>query len=422
MRVIATLGLLTLAVPAAAQDTPAPEAWRAWDVAPACRDLAPLDPAESGPGLAYGDPSPATISMRRNWLNPEVNAFTFRETSEVFANRRVEAPREARPLPERAGFTMPGDYEAFAQGTYTNAMLVLRDGAIVFEDYRNRLNSEERHIAFSVSKTIVAMLVGTALQRGEIASLDDPATRYWPELAGGGYDGVTIRQLLQMRSGVAIEERYDFGETPSLAGCIHETAIVLNRARMADFALRVGRREAPGGSFNYATLDTAVLGRVLENATGTRLAELTETRLWQPIGAEQNAVWLADGPTPRGRALAGMGFNAVLRDFARLGQLMLDDGMVGDARVLPAGWVGQMTAMVPLGSGGALDGYGFQTWQLGREPGAYSAVGLAGQYIYVHPASRTVIVKLSHNPPGADFDAQVADYFAAVANTPLEAQ
>ena len=115
-----------------------------------------------------------------------------------------------------------------------------------------------------------------------------------------------------------------------------------------------------------------------------------------------------------------MGFNATLRDYARLGQLLLDEGTAGNRRVLPEGWVADMTTMLPLDPDSPRPGYGFQTWQLGSEPGAFSAIGLAGQYIYVHPASRTVIVKLSHYPPGADMDAQVADYFARIANTPLD--
>lgn len=414
---VITAGLLLgLASPAAAQD----EEWREWDVAPACRDLASLDDAPSGLELVYREPSPATISMRRQLLDPEVNSFTFREMSEVWANRRVSAAETPRAWPELDGFAMPDGYEAFAQSTFTNALLVVRDGAIVFEDYRNRFSPRERHIGFSMSKTIVAMLIGQALERGEIGSLDDPVERYWPALEGGGYEGATIRNLLEMRSGVDIEERYDFGENPSLAACIHDTAIVLNRARFADFGIGVGRREAPGTSFNYATLDTAILGRVLENATGTRLARLTSERLWQPLGAQRNAFWLADGPSGRGRSLAGMGFNATLRDFARLGQLMLVDGMVGETRVLPQGWVSQMTSMRPLDPESPRPGYGFQTWQLGEEPGAYSAIGLAGQYIYVHPQSRTVIVKLSHYPPAAELDGVVARYFAQVANTKLE--
>ncbi|MFB0612801.1 serine hydrolase domain-containing protein [Aurantiacibacter poecillastricola] len=414
--VISAAALLTIATPATAQD----EEWRAWDVAPACRDLAPLDDVPSGPELAYRDPSPATISMRRQLLNPEVNAFTFREMDDVWANRQVGASETPQAWREAAGFAMPEGYEAFAQSTFTDALLVARDGAIVFEDYRNRFSPQQTHVGFSMSKTIVAMLIGQALDRGEIESLEDPVERYWPALEGGGYEGATIRNLLEMRSGADIEERYDFGENPSLAACIHETAIVLNRARFADFGIAVGRREAPGTSFNYASLDTAVLGRVLENASGKSLAQLTAERLWEPLGAGRDAFWLADGPPGTGRPLAGMGFNATLRDFARLGQLMLDDGMVGDERVLPDGWVSQMTAMRPLDPESPLPGYGFQTWQLGTEPGAYSAVGLAGQYIYVHPESRTVIVKLSHYPPGAELDEVVAEYFAKVANTPLE--
>jgi len=415
---LAALAVLGASAPALAQDEGAPEPWRAWDVAEGCRGLAPLDPAPSGPELAYREPSPATIAMRRQLLNPEVNSFTFREASEVFANRRVTAAEQPRAWQEATGFTMPGDYQAFALATHTDALLVLRDGQIVFEDYRNRFDPEERHIGFSMSKTIVAMLVGQALARGEIESLDDPATRYWPALAGGGYDGVPIRNLLEMRSGADIVERYDFGANPSLAACIHDTAIVLNRARFADFGIAVGRREAPGATFNYATLDTAVLGRVLENATGIPLARLTSERLWQPLGAERNAFWLADGPSGTGRSLAGMGFNATLRDFARLGQLMLDDGMVQGMRVLPEGWVAAMTTMRPLDPDSPRPGYGFQTWQLGNEPGAFSAIGLAGQYIYVHPQSRTVIVKLSHYPPGAELDGVVAGFFEQVANTP----
>ena len=374
-------------------------------------------------------PSPATIAMRWQLLNPEVNAFTFRETKDVFAFRTVDAPDKAGPLDTRTGFTMPtatidavpGDYAAWADHTFTNAFLVLRDGAVVFEDYRNRMAPETRHIAFSMSKTVTAMLVGQALERGEIGSLDDLAVRYVPELAGGGYDGVTIRNLLEMRSGADIEERYDFGDNPSLAGRIHETAIIRNEARFADFAKDIGRRTEPGSQFNYATLDTAVLGWVLEKATGLRIEDLTQTRIWQPMGAEQDGFWLADGPVGEGRALNGMGFNATLRDFARLGQLLLDKGMASDTRILPAGWVDQMTSMKSLPDAGPQSGYGFQTWKLGEEPGAFAAVGLAGQFIYVHPQSRTVIVKLSYHPPVEPewLVPETVAYFEAVANTPF---
>lgn len=369
--------------------------------------------------------TPAVIAMRWQLLNPEINSFTFRETKNVFEYRDVQHGDGVWDLPRAGGFAPPAiqfggqtrDYARFADDTFTNALLVLKDGKIVFEDYRNRMTPETRHIAFSMSKTITAMLVGIALERGEIASLDDPAQKYVPQLAGTGYDGVTIRQIMQMRSGVDYQERYDFGDHPSFAGRLHEQAIVLNRMRFAEGALETKRANPPGSAFNYSTLDTMVLGWVLEEATGETLEAQMEQRIWQPLGAEADAFWLADGPPGKGRALNGMGFNATLRDFARLGQLLLDDGKRDGTRILPEGWVKQMTTMLP--TGGPMPGYGLQTWQIDNEPGAFSAVGLAGQFIYVNPATRTVIVKLSHYPPAEPEHVlpETQAYFGAIVHT-----
>lgn len=414
IRFAATLTVLSLAVSGCAQVA------------------AEAEPQEAAYSQAEIDgstaPSAATVAMRWQWLNPEVNAFTFRNTQDVFAFRTVSAPATPRDLPRGQALALPQatlaganvEYDQWADGTFTNALLVLHDGQVVFEDYRNRMTAETPHIAFSMTKTITAMLVGQALDRGEIASLDDLASKYVPALADGAYGQATIRNILEMRSGADIEERYDFGANPSLAGQIHRDAIVLNQKRFADFAVGISQRAAPGAEFNYATLDTAVLGWVLEQATGEKLEDLMEQRLWQPLGAEHDGHFLADGPVGTGRALNGMGFNATLRDFARLGQLLLDDGMVGETRVLPEGWVAQMTAMKPTGlpAGEGFPGYGLQTWQVDGEPGAYAAVGLAGQFIYVHPATRTVVVKLSYYPPvpPATTDGDVLGLFARIAN------
>jgi len=386
--------------------------------------------ALAGPALAQpagGAPSPATVAMRWQWLNPEINAFTFRDTDRVFEYRPVSPHGERWALPDGAPMAMPAiafggetrGYERFAEDTYTNALLVIRDGRIVFEDYRNRSTAPTRFIGFSMSKTITAMLVGVALDQGKIASLDDPVTRYLPELAGTGYDGVTLRQVMQMRSGVDYQERYDFGEHPSFAGRLHEQAIILNRMRFADGAQETTRANAPGSTFNYSTLDTFVIGWVLERATGMELAPYTEAHLWGPLGAESAAFWLADGPPGAGRELSGMGFNATLRDFGRLGQIMLNDGKRDNGeQILPSGWVEQMTRMTP--TGGPMPGYGLFTWQVDDEPGAFAAVGLAGQFIYVHPQSRTVIVKLSHYPPlePAHVRPETMAFFKAVAHMP----
>ena len=372
-------------------------------------------------------PSPAVVAMRWQWLNPEINSFTFRETDRVFESRPVERSGPVWALPPGAALTPPviefgGEtrgYGRFVEDTFTNALLVIRDGRIVFEDYRNKSDEHTRFISFSMAKTITAMLVGIALDQGKITSLDDPVTKYLPELAGSGYDGATIRQVMQMRSGVDYQERYDFGDNPSFAGKLHEQAIVLNRMRFADGARETTRANAPGSTFNYSTLDTFVIGWLLERATGMELAAFTQRHLWEPLGAEADGFWLADGPPGYGRELSGMGYNATLRDFGRLGQLLLDGGKRGDAQILPAGWVAEMTRMAP--TGGPMPGYGLFTWQVDDEPGAFSAVGLAGQFIYVHPQSRTVIVKLSYYPPAEPEHVrpETMAFFKAVAHLPL---
>ena len=391
-----------------------------------------LAPVAAAAQSAPTGPSAAVISMREQWLNPAVNSFTFRDTNKVFESRDVPRSGPVAPLATGPALAMPAHstssmvlgYDGWADRTFTNALLVMKDGKIVFEDYRNKSDAATHFISFSMAKTITALLVGIALAEHKIRSLDDKASDYVPELKAGGYGDATIRQILQMRSGVDYEERYDFGEHPSLAATIHTKAIVRNEMRFADPAVTIGKKTAPGSTFNYATLDTAVLGWILERATGEKLETFTASRLWGPLGAEASAFWMADGPPGNGRALNGMGYNAVLRDFARIGQMMLDGGKVGEKQVIPAGWVKEMTTMIPFPAEYArkaeFKGYGYQTWQVDNEPGAYSAVGLAGQFIYVHPATRTVIVKLSYNPPVEPewLTGEVIDYFHAIARAP----
>lgn len=391
-----------------------------------------LAPVAASAQSAPEGPSPAVIAMREQWLNPAINSFTFRDTDKVFESRAVPRSGPVWPLTTGPKLAMPAHstgsmvmgYDGWADRTFTNALLVMKDGKVVFEDYRNRSDAATHFISFSMAKTITALLVGIALDEHKIRSLDDKAGDYVPELKAGAYGDATVRQILQMRSGVDYEERYDFGEHPSLAATIHMKAIVRNQMRFADPAVTIDRKTVPGSTFNYATLDTAVLGWILERATGEKLETYTASHLWGPLGAEAGGFWLADGPPGTGRALNGMGYNAVLRDFARLGQMMLDGGKANGKQVIPSGWVKEMTTMIPFpavyGRKAEFEGYGYQTWQVDKEPGAYSAVGLAGQFIYVHPATRTVIVKLSYHPPVEPewLTGEVLSYFKAIANAP----
>lgn len=383
-------------------------------------------PAASQPSGTDLPPDPI-ITMRQHWLDADINSYNFRNSAQIFETRSVVRSGSVWRLPRTEGFTAPNyefegktrSYAEFAARTYTNAMLVIRDGKIVFEDYRNKTNQEDRFVSFSMAKTITSLLIGIALQKGQIKSLDDKAGDYVPELKDGAYGDVSIRHILQMRSGVDYEERYDFGEKPSVAALIHINAIVLNKERFVDRAKTIANKTAPGSTFNYATLDTAVLGWILERATKKNLASYTAENLWGPAGMEADGFWIADGPKGVGRELSGMGYNATLRDYGRLGQLMLNDGMRGAKRVLPAGWMAQATEMLPFPADnplGVSGGYGFQIWQLDQEAGAYSALGLAGQFIYVHPKTKTVIVKLSHfpNPEPAHVMPETLAYFKAI--------
>ncbi len=165
--------------------------------------------------------------------------------------------------------------------------------------------------------------------------------------------------------------------------------------------------------FQYKTLDTAVLGWLIERVSGgSTVAAYTASRLWEPLGAENDGFYIMDGPPGVGREFSGAGFNATLRDFAKVGQMMLDGGVADGRRIVSADWVKEATRSTgptPMG------GYGLQWWLLGTE-GAYSAIGLQGQYIFVDPRTRTVVVKLSYFPPGDEAPSEETAAFLAAAS------
>ncbi|WCT79877.1 serine hydrolase domain-containing protein [Novosphingobium humi] len=355
-------------------------------------------------GEVRSDVPVATQIMRWHMNDADVNSFAFRNMDQLFTTRLVGHSGAPSPLPK---VERPMDFtysfggktwtaQEALERTYTNALLIMKDGRIVTEIYRNGSNERTRFMGWSMTKSITSTLVGAALADGLIASLDDPITRYLPELKGGGYDGVTIRQILQMRSGVDYEERYDFAN-PGIAASNHINALVRNVARFADVARTIKRKSKPGEVFAYKTIDTAVLGWLIERVSGGSVAAYTARKLWEPLGAEADGFYIMDGEPGIGREFSGAGFNATLRDWARFGQMMLDQGVINGKRVVSADWV--KAAQTPAGpEDGPEGGYGYQWWTMANSP-AYSAIGLQGQYVYIDPASRTVVVKLSYFPP-----------------------
>jgi CubicO group peptidase (beta-lactamase class C family) len=381
------------------------------------------------PPLRGGPPSDVPVAvqiLRWHMLDNNVSALAFRSMDQLFTTRTVarggpvwQLPRGDRPLDftySWQGASLPA--EQFLERTYTNALLVLKDGRIVSEIYRNNSDARSRFIGWSMTKSLTSVLIGCALEEGRIDSLDTPIARYLPELAGGGYDGVSIRHVMQMRSGVDYEERYDFAN-PGVAASNHIAALVRNTARFTDVARTLPRKHAPGTQFQYKTIDTAVLGWLVERVTRGSVAAFTARCVWEPLGAEADGYYIMDGPPGSGREFSGAGYNATLRDFARFGQMMLDGGVANGRRIVPAAWVRESTE--PSGPEDAgRGGYGLQWWTMGGSD-AYAAVGLQGQYIYISPSTRTVVVKLSYFPPGDNrmLDAETLAFMAAASAWPV---
>jgi CubicO group peptidase (beta-lactamase class C family) len=363
----------------------------------------------------------ALQNLRWLMLDPHINALTFRSMDALFTTRTVARSGPVTPLP-RADHPLDFTYsfrdrtykgEAFLDRTQTNALLLMKDGRILYETYRNNTDERTRFIGWSATKSVVSVLIGCALEEGKIGSLDDDIVSYLPELKGGGYDGVTIRQILMMRSGVDYEERYDF-HNPGTAARNHILALVKNVSRFADIATSIPRLHPPGEVFAYKTLDTAVLGWLIERVSGGSLSAYMTEHLWEPLGAEADGFFVMDGPPGVGREFSGAGFNGTLRDFARFGQMMLNGGRINGREIVSSDWVNESTR-----STGPVDpvrgGYGYHWWTM-TDGHAYAAIGLQGQFIYIDPATRTVIVKFSYFPPGDESGHEESLAFFAAAS------
>jgi CubicO group peptidase (beta-lactamase class C family) len=370
--------------------------------------------------------TPTMINARAHMFEPALNYLTFQHMDKMFAVRTVAAGDDiwelpAKPVSIEGEFTFRGktlDLEGFLEASSTNALIVVKDGSIVHESYRNGSDSGTRFLTFSVAKSYVSTLIGLALADGVIKSLDDKVTDYLPEMKGTGYDGPTIRDLLLMRSGVDWLEVYEFGSDTQLTK-VHDNSIVAYRYRWCDYAANESKPgpNKPGAVHNYATLDTSVLGCILEKAVGRTGAEYMSERLWKPIGMEHDAYWIMDGPEAIGREFFGAGLNATARDHARFGLMFLNGGVANGKQVVRADWVKQATVPddghEPTAPGESL-GYQYQWWTISNSD-AYSAIGLHHQFIYIDPANNIVIVKVGHTPEPVGQDAENIAFFQQIA-------
>jgi len=327
---------------------------------------------------------------------------------EVTPSRKVARASEARRL--RRADAEP-DFRYRWQGTTaglddylathrTTGLLILKGDTILAERYQYERNATHRMTSMSMAKTVVAMLVGVAIEEGAIRSIDDPAQRYVPELKGSAYGETALRHLLSMSSGVRFSETYNGTDDVAL---LARLSVAQGSAGGAATVAPFGTRERPAGErFKYASGETQVLGLVLRGATGKPLADYLSEKIWQPMGAEADASWLID---KGGYEAAFTGLNATVRDYGRLGLLLANDGAIEGRQLIPAAWVrAATTPPAPQFAPGrvqGLFGYGYQTWILGGTRRQFALRGIRGQFVFVDPASKVVMVHTAAGEIGA---------------------
>jgi len=365
-------------------------------------------------------------AMYNGSLTPALAVSTFRNIDRLFPTRAVPHGRRASPLPLAATplrnveFTFEGKTYSLTEYLHVNrvgALLVLKNGRIAYEHYAFGNTARSRWMSMSVAKSITSTLIGAAIHDGKIRSIDDMVTVYVPRLVGSAYDGVSIRQLLMMASGVQWNETYT--DPTSDRRRLLEVQIAQQSGSAVELMRTLVRAATPGTVNNYSTGETQIAGEVVRGAVGKPLALYLSEKIWQPFGMETDASWWLD--SPNGHEIGGSGFSATLRDYARFGLFFLQGGRIGDTRVLPAGWTTEAGAMKTLANGKPLD-YGYMWWPThggigGINDGAFSAIGIFGQAIYINPREQVVIVQwgAQTKPTGGDVVAP-ADFFAAVAN------
>ena len=351
------------------------------------------DEAELGRADGYPVCPPAARIETRylvGWVSRRDEVSPARPVARGRAIRELRrAPRElALRYRWRGGESGLDDYLGRHR---TTGLLVLRGDTILAERYQYQRHAAHRMTSMSMAKTVVAMLVGVALEEGAIDSIDDPAQRYVPELAGTAYGATALRHLLSMSSGVRFSETYSGADDVALLARLS----LLGESEGGAATVRpFDVRERPAGErFRYASGDTQVLGLVLRAATGKPLADYLSEKIWQPMGAEAEASWLVDRA---GYEAAFTGLNATLRDYGRLGLVLAHDGAVEGRQLIPAAWVrAATTPPAPHFAPGRVPGvfgYGYQTWILPGDRRQFALRGVRGQFVFVDPAAGVVMV------------------------------
>ena len=298
-------------------------------------------------------------------------------------------------------------FNEFLKQTDSNAFLVFRNGVMTYEWYKDGVTQSTQLPSYSVAKTMTSIMIGQLVAQGKIKESDKFVT-YFPDLkAGTSFDLVTIKQLLDMQAGVGVSDNYPSG--PSGWG----VAIAQMYASTdVNWFLKNNRKMSfePGSKSEYMSVDTQMLGMIIKKVTGKKVADYFSQNVWQVVGAKYPATWNVDriGGTEKTFCC----FNAAASDYARVGMLFLNGGYAGPNKVIDKAWLARMTTPVTT-----LDrnwGYGAQVWH--PYPNTSLMLGLHGQFVFINPATRTVIVKLSDNPTSSDHESDTTKALFEISN------
>lgn len=290
------------------------------------------------------------------------------------------------PLPQGAPLTLPVGADQWLQDRAVTSLLVMQDGQIRYEDYYLDTGPDDRRISWSIAKSYLSILFGILLEEGAIASIDDPVTKYAPKLANTAYDGASIRNVLNMASGIVFDEDYldknsdinRMGRAIALGGTLDDFAASFTET----FA-------APGETWQYVSIDTHVLGMVIRGATGRSVTDLLTEKVIAPLGLEQDGYYVTDGA---GVAFVLGGLNFTTRDFARFGQMVLQNGEYSGSQIVSADWIAESTEATAPTKPGKI-GYGYQWWiPVRAHEGEFMGRGVYGQYLYFDQSKGLLIV------------------------------
>ncbi|WP_370030549.1 serine hydrolase domain-containing protein [Qipengyuania mesophila] len=349
--------------------------------------VAPAIPAvtQSKPEqMASMDPGDSIL-----FWNDARRSAAFRDMEGLFPGLEVAPANPVRELP-RSADVLPAELQAqiraYMAETHAAGLMVLKDGKVMFEDYSLGLAPTDRWTSFSVAKSFTSTLLGAAIADGKIAGVDTPVTELVPALAGTAYDGVTVGQVATMTSGVAWNE--DYTDPDSDVAKMLAIEPVAGESQAVTYA-RTLKREAPAGTkWVYKTLETNLLGLIVEQATGKSLAAYAAEKIVEPAGFEGGLFWMQD---LTGGNIGGCCLSLRLSDYARMGQFALEGGK----GVVPEGWFATAgSPLVDFAPEAPGFGYGYQWWTY---PGAtYGAQGIFGQAITIVPEERLVVAVVSN--------------------------